>query len=84
MSRRALLRAMCSGIPSLADRVTEVREGMLALVVRAMGSPDDTLVAEMLQDLWFGKTIGWAAGMYDDAHVKREVRRAVVYLLATS
>lgn len=71
---RAVLRAVASGIPELAERVLGYQERITRMAVATMRGPDgpsiidepptatEVRVASMLQQIWFAELVGWTGG----------------------
>jgi TetR/AcrR family transcriptional regulator, cholesterol catabolism regulator len=89
---RAVLRAMASGVPEIAENVTRYQEQMNRLTVSALrgstdgddaGPPTDTeaMLALMLQQVWFASLVGWSAGLHGQTTVVEHTETAAQLLL---
>jgi AcrR family transcriptional regulator len=87
----AMIRAMASGVPEIAGRVAAYQGRMTGLVIAAMrsrgklefvdaaGAPPtepELTYAFMLLQLWFSCLVGWAAGLFPQGDVDRQMLRA--------
>lgn len=71
---RAVLRAVASGIPELAERVLGYQERITRMAVATMRGPEgpsltdepptatEVRVASLLQQIWFAELVGWTGG----------------------
>ena len=79
---RAVLRAVASGVPDVAERVTRFHGRVTHLVNRAIGGQDepapdsDTRLAFLLQQIWFAALVGWMSGIHGEDEVIEQVRYA--------
>jgi AcrR family transcriptional regulator len=80
---RAVIRAMSSGVPELAGRITAF-QGRIALLVigvvrdrNAAPSPQEFTLILMLLQLWFANLVGWSAGLFDLATLDRQMAQSV-------
>lgn len=86
----AMLRTVASGDPVLSETVTRYYDRVVEiLVVVARGAaieapitPDEALVARLLQNIWFGGLVGWTGGLHDHTFVITLTRDATRLLLA--
>ena len=88
---RAVLRAAASGDPVLAERVEQFHGRSTQWVVAALRGearapvadtdPNEEVVAELLQQVWFALLVGWAGGIHGQAEVVEKVRTAAAILL---
>lgn len=84
---RALLRALLSGKPDVAEHVrgfAAVTQAVLAAAIRPAGarhSNADREAAEMLEAIYFTALIGWASGADSDDHFRTLMRRAITRIL---
>jgi AcrR family transcriptional regulator len=83
----ALLRALLSGKPDVAQHVRGFAEVTQAVLASAM-RPDGTRAAnretaELLEMVYFSALIGWATGADDDDRVMAIMRRATLRVLPT-
>ncbi len=84
----ALLRAVASGDPEVAGKVTRYHDRMTSMIRQVMrGGPDhlptdrETAVARILQAVWFASLVGWAGGLHGVDKVKQETVTAARLLL---
>jgi len=81
----ALLRALLSGKPDVAQYVDGFRQVLQAILVNAIApvgaTKRDREVAEILESIWFTALVGWAIGADTDAHIGELMRRSVRLLL---
>lgn len=85
---RALLRAVASGVPDIADRVVRFHGTMTELVGHALRGPgwpedrDTEEVGVLLQNIWFADLVGWAGGINDEATIIARMARAADLLIS--
>ena len=87
----AMIRAMASGVPEIAAKVTGYQGRMTGLVIAAMrgrgklefvdaaGAPPterELTYAFMLLQLWFSCLVGWSAGLFSQASIAEQMERA--------
>jgi AcrR family transcriptional regulator len=81
----ALLRALLSGKPDVAQYVDGFRTVLQTLLATAMAGTGatkrDREVAELLECVWFTALVGWATGTDTDAHIGELMRRSTRMLL---
>jgi TetR/AcrR family transcriptional regulator, cholesterol catabolism regulator len=88
---RAMIRAMASGEPAVAAKVTAYQGRMTGLVIAAMRgrgtlefvdaasappSEREMTYAFMLLQLWFSCLVGWSAGVFPHASIDEQMARA--------
>lgn len=93
---RAVLRAMSSGQPEVSARVVAYQGRMTGLLIAAMRgvsrftygdaaadppTPDEQLMAIILQGTWFAALVGWSAGLHTQASVVELTARTGELLL---
>jgi AcrR family transcriptional regulator len=88
---RALIRAVSSGVPDVAARVTRFHGTMTDLVVSALKGKDpaeldisDVHLAHVgyhLQNAWFAEVVGWASGLNQVDEVIAHTRTAAELLV---
>jgi AcrR family transcriptional regulator len=93
---RAVLRAMASGVPEVAENVTRYQERMTGLTIAALrgtgrlgfadatsSPPTETeaTLALMLQQIWFASLVGWSAGLHGVNRVVEQMEQASALLL---
>ncbi len=85
---RAVLRAMASGEPEVANNVIAYYGRMTGLIIAAMRglgklggdepieppSEDEMTLAQLLQQIWFAALVGWSAGLHGQSRVVEQVR----------
>ena len=86
---RAVLRAMASGEPEVANNVMTYHGRMTGLIIAAMRgvgrlgfseatatppSEDESNLALLLQQIWFASLVGWSAGLHGQSRVIEQVR----------
>lgn len=91
----AMIRAMASGVPEIAAKVTSYQGRMTGLVIAAMrgrgtlqfidaaqAPPTDPELtyAFMLLQLWFSCLVGWSAGLFDHKSITDQMARAAQVL----
>lgn len=86
---RAVIRAVASGDPQMADKVLRFRSRTVDLIVVALQGDDHPLskedanvVAELLQRLWFAAVVGWMGGLHDASEITAHVRQGARLILA--
>jgi AcrR family transcriptional regulator len=87
---RAVIRAMASGEPEVAGKVVAYHERITGLIVAALrgaGRPGvadaktsppskkESMLAFVLQQLWFASLVGWSAGLHNQTEVIEQMRR---------
>jgi AcrR family transcriptional regulator len=92
---RAIIRAMSSGVPEIAAKVTAYRERMNGLVIAALRGTGrlgyaeattapptrrEATLALLAQQIWFAALVGWSAGMFTEVEVVDQVYRATQLL----
>ena len=87
---RAVLRAMASGEPEVAQNVAGYQERMNRIIIASMRGPDragepaterESTVAAYLQRIWFASLVGWSAGLHGQNEVVDQMQTACVLLL---
>lgn len=88
---RALVRAMATGEPELAQRVAAFHTDMEQLITATLrGDPlaggaaptqRERQLADVLQQVWFSSLIGWSAGLHGQAGIVEQTRAAGELLL---
>jgi AcrR family transcriptional regulator len=88
---RAVLRAMSSGVPEVAANITAYQgrvSGMLIASMRGVGrlgfseltthppTEEENTLSIVLQQLWFASLVGWSAGLFAQADIMEQLRRA--------
>jgi len=85
---KALLRAIASGVPSVAEKVGAYRGRMTGLILQSMEVEGDDergmRVAVILQHVWFAAMVGWMSGLRDEEGIIEELRPTVQLLLEGS
>tara|TARA_Y100001934_G_scaffold263184_1_gene338587 strand:- start:515 stop:1090 length:576 start_codon:yes stop_codon:yes gene_type:complete len=85
---KALLRAVASGVPSVAEKVGAYRGRMTGLILQSMEVQGDDergmRVAIILQHVWFAAMVGWMSGLRDEEGIIEELRPTVQLLLEGS
>lgn len=85
---KALLRAVASGAPSVAEKVGAYRGRMTGLILQSMqvhGDDERAMrVAVILQHVWFAAMVGWMSGLRDEEGIIEELRPTVQLLLEGS
>ena len=88
---RACLRAVASGVPEVATKVTRFHDNTTTAIMRVIQDSDATdgenadhtrFLAHTLQNIWFAELVGWAGGLHDEQKVIQDMRRAVQLLLS--
>jgi AcrR family transcriptional regulator len=83
----ALLRALLSGKPDVAQHVNGFQTVLQTLLANAIAptrsNRRDREVAEILQSIWFTAMIGWAIGTDTDDHIGEIMQRSTRLLLPT-
>jgi len=78
---RAVLRAVVSGEPDLADKVIRFHSQMIEMIVKAITSDKASslpahkaaLLANTLQQIWFTALVGWMGGLHGSAEAIKQV-----------
>ena len=90
---RAVLRAMTSGDPETAGRVSGFHERMARLIAFAIrggdgadgfGSPPserERTLALLLEHIWFSCLVGWSGGLHTQSGIVEQMRTAAEMLL---
>lgn len=93
---KAVIRAVGSGDPDLAEKVTRFHDGVTAFIVLAMEGAGATpesgngstkqedrrkAVAHILQQVWFAALVGWTGGLHNKNAVIEQVQTAAELLL---
>ncbi len=88
---RAVLRAVASGEPALADKVLRFHSRTTAMISAALRGTDDApqmpadhalMMARMLQQIWFAALVGWMGGLHDPKEAIRQVHQAARLVMA--
>ncbi len=89
---RAVLRAMASGEPEVAANVVAYQTQVNRMIVGALrgseatadepASPDEVMIALMLQQIWFAALVGWSAKLHGQPQVVEQVHTAARLMLA--
>lgn len=76
----AMIRAMASGVPEIAAKVTGYQGRMAGLVIAAMRSERpgerEMTYTFMLLQLWFSCLVGWSAGLFAQSSIDDQMARA--------
>ena len=93
---RAVLRAMASGEPEVAGKVTAYHGRMTGLIIAALRgtgrlgyseattsppSKKESTLALLLQQFWFAALVGWSAGLLSPTEVTEQVHTAAQLLI---
>ena len=89
---RALLRAVASGVPDIAEKVTRYHGNMAGIIVgvvrgepvrddAAWPTPNERTLAALLQQAWFAVLVGWSGGLQDVDEALADMEVAVRVLL---
>jgi AcrR family transcriptional regulator len=86
---RAVLRALTSGDPDIAEKVSGFHERMARLITVALrgaaGDPPpserERTLALLLEHIWFSCLVGWSGGLHSQAAVVEQLRTAAALLL---
>ena len=85
----AMLRTIACGEPELAQKVTRYQGRITSMIVDAQRGPshladevhpDQVLLAQLLQQIWFGALVGWTGGLIEPALIDAQMERAVSIL----
>lgn len=87
---QAVIRAVASGEPEMADKVLRFHSQMVTLIVGAINTPTEPtltedeakLLAHMLQQIWFAGLVGWMGGLHEPDEAVRQVTQAARLMLA--
>lgn len=86
----AMLRTIACGEPELAQKVTRYQGRITGMIVDAQRgpghaqdevSPDQVLLAHLLQQIWFGALVGWTSGLIGPEVIDAQMGRAVPILM---
>jgi len=84
----ALLRALLSGKPDVAQHIAGFRAALQAVLASAIApqrpTKRDRDVAEILQNVWFTALVGWASGTDPDTYIADIMARSTRLLLPAS
>jgi AcrR family transcriptional regulator len=83
---RALLRAVASGVPEVAQKVAQFHATTTKFFTAFLfdhDAPDEEKerIAGFLQDIWFAKLVGWSGGLQTEASVGEDMTEATRRLL---
>ena len=89
---KAILRAVASGEPDLAQRVAKFHETMTEMIIAALrgeavseeggeASELEQTVSFLLQNMWFASLVGWSSGLHSRKAVVDQMRGAAELLL---
>jgi TetR/AcrR family transcriptional regulator, cholesterol catabolism regulator len=87
---RALLRAVASGVPDVAEKVTRFHSLVIELIASiadadpiAGDAHEDTRreLSRMVQNIWFAELVGWASGLHTKEELLAEMDRATDVIL---
>jgi AcrR family transcriptional regulator len=87
---RALLRAVASGVPDVAEKVTRFHGVVIELIASVAdaepidGAANEEIrreLSKMVQNIWFAELVGWASGLHSKEEVLTEMRRATEVIL---
>ncbi len=87
---QAVIRAVASGEPEMADKVLRFHSQMVTLIVGAINTPTEPtlteeeakLLAHMLQQIWFAGLVGWMGGLHEPDEAVQQVTQAARLMLA--
>ena len=91
---RAVLRAVASGDPEVADRVAQFHRLVTELITCAYhgrapnldalvaASDDEAHRAFLLQQIWFASLVGWMSGLHSETTVFEQMERATAIVLS--
>lgn len=92
---RAVLRAMASGQPEVAGHVAAYQGRMNGIIIGVMGETNgkgaqakqqeerQTIVATLLQQIWFASLVAWSAGIFSQADVTAHMNRSIELILSS-
>jgi len=93
---RAFLRAMTSGDPAIAGRVSRFHDrmtGLITLAIRGDEQPEGTTglteppserestIALLLEHIWFSCLVAWASGLHSQAGIIEQMHDASIMLV---
>ena len=90
---RAVLRAMTSGDPKLAEKVASFHDRITNLITLALRGAQDAgghsgpptererRIAFVLQQVWFASLVGWSGGLHPQSTVTEQVQTAAELIL---
>src|SRR5579883_3201812 len=93
---RAVIRAMASGEPEVANTVIAYHERITGLIIAALrgvgrlgyadakSSPPnakESTLAFLLQQIWFASLVGWSAGLISQADVMEQMHEAAAVVI---
>ena len=93
---RAFLRAMTSGDPAIAGRVSRFHDRMTGLITLAIRGDDEpagqsglatppsereSTIALLLEHIWFSCLVGWASGLHSQAGIIEQMHDASTMLI---
>lgn len=83
---RAVLKAVGSGDPGIAEHIIGYQDRITRLVAKAMRGgqaalPDDEELAFVLQQVWYATLVGWLCGARDEQQVIAHTQRFAALLL---
>jgi AcrR family transcriptional regulator len=87
---RAVLRALTSGDPEIAGKVSGFHERMARLITVSLHgdasapppSERERTLALLLEHIWFSCLVGWSGGLHTQAGIVDQMRTAAALLLA--
>ena len=92
---RAVLRAMASGQPEVAGHVAAYQGRMNGIIIGVMGDANgkgaqakqqeerQTVVATLLQQIWFASLVAWSAGILSQGDVTSHMNRSIELILSS-
>ncbi len=83
---RALLRAVASGVPEIAQKVAQFHATTTQFFTAFLfdldiPSSEKERIASFLQDIWFAKLVGWSGGLQTKESVLQDMAEATQRLL---
>lgn len=87
---RALLRAVASGVPDVAEKVTRFHSLVIDLIASIAdaepiaGPEHETTrreLSQMVQNIWFAELVGWASGLHSKDEILEQMDRSINVIL---
>ena len=91
---RAVLRAVSSGVPEVAEKVVRFHQRITTLIVTAMRGTEplsfeteippseaEGQVGFLLQQIWFAALVGWMGGVQDEETIVEHMSAAAAVLI---
>lgn len=86
----AMLRTVACGVPEVAERITRYRARVTTIILTIYrgedgdtgATPDERMLAHLLQNVWYGGLVGWTGGVHDAETILVQTDAAIRLLVA--